>query len=69
MIYQTLKPGGDGEKLDWSDFYQQAVAVNDGTTDSKRIKKVTIRGREIRGEYDDGTRFFTRGVLEEGYEA
>lgn len=69
MIYQTLKPGGDGKKLDWSDFYQQAVAVNDGTTDSKRIKEIKVRGREIHGQYEDDSRFYTRGVLEEGYEA
>ncbi len=69
MIYQTLKPGGDGEKLDWSDFYQQAIAVDDASTDKKRIKQIKIRGREIHGEYEDGARFFTRGVLEEGYES
>ena len=70
-IYQTLKSSGAGQEIEFSDFYHRALPPKggDGSSDLRvgkvtSVKKVVQRGREIEGEFTDGTRFRTYGKLD-----
>ncbi|HIA00762.1 MAG TPA: cell division protein FtsH, partial [Myxococcales bacterium] len=62
-IYQTLKTTNHGQKIDFSDFYHQAIPSADDSGAQVVVAKVTVRGKEIEGEYSDGTRFRTVGDI------
>ena len=61
-IYQVLKSPGGGSQIDFSDFYHQALPSEDASP-TKRVVEIKVRGDEVEGKYDDGSKFHTRGDI------
>ena len=64
-IYQTLKSSGTGHQVDFSDFYHRALPreADQGDAAGPHVAKIRLRGNEIEGEYNDGSKFTTVGQL------